>query len=311
MNIPIAFFAYNRPYHTYKTLTSLASNFEARETDLFAFIDGHKKISEIQLIDNVEKIIKSFSKKFKSITIQRSNINLTGGLNQKRGISHVLSKYDSVISVEDDIYVSKNFLNYMQNALTKYKNNKKVWHINGFNHPIKINGDFECFFMRSMLCWGWGTWKDRWEDFMDKPLSCDPYYLKEIFTKEMIHEFDLHLKKSVYWCQVEANASKQLNNTWDIFWYSHIFLKKGLCLTPKVSLTRNIGHDGSGIHSEFNKELLLSKINDIKITNFPNNIYENEYCLKIIKKYYAKKYTFFARLKTKLKFINSFLKRIF
>ena len=43
----------------------------------------------------------------------------------------------------------------------------------------------------------------------------------------MIKEFDLNLKKSVFWSQIEDNAKGILNNTWDIFWYSFIFLKKG------------------------------------------------------------------------------------
>ena len=51
---PIAFFAFNRPYHTYKTLSSLSKNSEAKNTDLYAFIDGHRKISEIHLIDSVD-----------------------------------------------------------------------------------------------------------------------------------------------------------------------------------------------------------------------------------------------------------------
>ena len=47
MNIPVAFFAYNRPYHSYETLKSLSLNKEAKSTDIYAFIDGHKKNSEI------------------------------------------------------------------------------------------------------------------------------------------------------------------------------------------------------------------------------------------------------------------------
>ncbi len=311
MNSPVAFFAYNRPCHTFKTLKSLSENVEAIETELYVFIDGHKKNSEMQLVDNVEKIINSFGSKFKSIKIERSEINLTGGLSQKRGISKVLSIHESVICLEDDIYVSKQFLFYMNNALKTYKNQKKIWHINGFNHPIKIKADFDCFFMRAMISWGWGTWKDRWNNFMENPLSCDPYYLKETFTKKMINEFDLKLKISIFWSQVEANASGELSNTWDIFWYSHIFLNKGLCLTPKISLTRNIGHDGSGIHTGYDKELLSSVIDDKKITNFPIDFEENEECIRMIGRYFSKKYSFLSRLKNKINLLFKFLVKLF
>ena len=167
MKSPIAFFAFNRPYHTIETLNSLCNNQEISQTDFYAFIDGPRKTSEIQLIENVEKIIRSFESKFKSLTIYRSEINLSCGMNLKRGITEVLSENESVIVIEDDIYVSNYFLAYMNTALKFYKNSKEVWHINGYNYPVKIEGQFECFFVRSMECWGWATWKDRWMNFID------------------------------------------------------------------------------------------------------------------------------------------------
>ena len=308
MTSPIAFFAFNRPYHTLKTLSSLSDNLEANQTDFFAFIDGPRKTSEIHLIDNVEKIIKSFESKFRSLTIFRSENNLSMAINQKRGISKVLSSADSVIIMEDDICVSKYFLSYMNNALAIYKRNKKVWHINGFNYPVKLEGDFECFFMRSMQCWGWGTWKDRWQMFQDEPLSCDPYFLKDIFNKKMIKDFDLNLSKSIFWSQVEDNASGKLNNTLAIFWYGFIFLKKGLCLTPKISMTRNIGHDGSGIHSYLDKECASAIVNNMEVKNFPNVIEENIYCLNQIRKFLNKKNRLLTRLGNKASFIFQYLK---
>ena len=308
MKSPIAFFAFNRPYHTLQTLNSLSENAEVYQTDLYAFIDGPRKISEIQLIDNVEKIIKSFESKFKSLNIFRSEVNLSGAINQKRGITKVLSENETVISIEDDIFVSKYFLAYMNTALKVYKNHKKVWHINGFNYPVKLEGEFECFFMRSMQCWGWATWKDRWKIFIEDPLSCDPYYLKANLNKKMIKEFDINSRKSIFWSQVEDNASGKLNNTWDIFWYGFIFLKSGLCLTPKVSMTRNIGHDGSGVHSILDEEYLSSKVNQEKIHHFPDLVEENVYCLNKIRKYLNKKNRLSVRLVNKALLLIKYVK---
>ena len=302
MLAPVALFAYNRPYHTLKTLSSLANNSEAKSTEIYAFIDGHKTISEIQLIDNVEKIIKSFEGKFKSINIQRSEINLTIGLSLKRGITQILSSHETIITLEDDICVSKYFLSYMNNALSKYKNQKDIWQISGFNYPVKIDLECESFFTRIPLIWGWGTWRNRWNDFIENPLSCDAYYLKSTFTKKMIDDFNINLKiANPFWSQIEDNASGKLNNTWAIFWYSHIFLKKGLCLSPINSLTKNIGHDGSGIHTNFDKELLSAKIHEKKIETFPHDIQENLESIKIIRSYLHSKYGIKSILKNKIK----------
>ena len=90
MNAPVAFFAYKRPYHTYKALKSLSLNKEAISTDIYVFIDGHTKNSEIHLIDNVEKIVRNFLPNFKSIKISRSHENLSCGNNIRNGITNVL-----------------------------------------------------------------------------------------------------------------------------------------------------------------------------------------------------------------------------
>ena len=112
----------------------------------------------------------------------------------------------------------------------------------------------------------------------------------------MVKEFDVNLNKSIFWSQVDDNTNGKLNNTWDIFWYSFIFINKGLCLTPKVSMTRNIGHDGSGIHSTMDRDYLFSKVNEENIVCFPETIQENRYCLKKIRKYLKKKNSIFSRL---------------
>ena len=155
MNSPIAFFAFNRPFHTLKTLKSLSENESAKDAEIFAFIDGPRNNTELHLIDNVEKIINSFSNDFKSIKIQRSDKNLSAGTNIRNGINSVLSSYDRIIVLEDDICVSKYFLDYMNKALIKYKQDKKVWHINGFTYPIESNLNCDTFFTRNMEFWGW------------------------------------------------------------------------------------------------------------------------------------------------------------
>jgi len=51
-----------------------------------------------------------------------------------------------------------------------------------------------------------------------------------------------------YWKQLELNQKGSIN-TWFIYWYAALFLKSGLALFPGKSLVRNIGMDGSGVHS--------------------------------------------------------------
>ena len=184
-----------------QSIQALSNNKEAKYTDLYAFIDGHKVISQIHLIDAVEKIIFSYKDKFKTLNIIRSNVNLSSAVSQRRGLSEVLNNHETVINVEDDVVVSPYFLSYMNKALNKYKNNPDVWHINGYSYPVNFETKFDCFFIRVMLCWGWGTWRDKWEKFNNDPLAQDPFYIESIFDEKLKKEFDffksLYLKKSL------------------------------------------------------------------------------------------------------------------
>ena len=224
MFAPIIFFAYNRPYHTYKSLSSLSENKESSESDLIVFIDGPISPAQIHKINYVEEVIKKFKECFKTLTIKNSPVNLGGAHSQRKGITEVLSKYESAIVIEDDIFISPYFLKYMNEALITYKDNKKIWHINGYNFPIKLNKS-DCYFSRVMFCWGWGTWRDRWERHIKDPLYHDPYFIKDLFDKKSRKEFDLDSNVKFFYSQIESNLKG--NITWDIFWYSYIFFNNG------------------------------------------------------------------------------------
>ena len=110
---------------------------------------------------------------------------------------------------------------------------------------------------------------------------------------------------------VIANAKGDLPNTLDIFWEAYILMNEGLCLSPKISLTRNIGHDGSGTFCSIDKQFLKARINQYRINSFPKEIVENPKDLKDIQKFFNKKYSLSNRIGNKFKLLYFNLKRIF
>ena len=286
---PVTLFAFKRPFHTFKTLESLTNNPEAINTKIYVFVDGPKIYSDKKLIDSTIKVIDKFSGKFRELNLNISPINKGLASSIYSGINKVFEKEDATIILEDDIVTSKNFLDFMNKSLDIYRTEKKIWHISGFNYPIKSHTfNEDAYLWRLMNCWGWATWKDRWESFINKPLSIDPFYLKNVFDKKMINEFNVSLMGENWWSQINANAEGKLN-TWAIFWYAHIFLNKGLCLNPINSQIINIGFDGSGQNcgNSFNLNVDLSKSK--RIINFPKDIEENEKVVKAIKRYMLKR----------------------
>lgn len=286
---PIAFFAYKRPIHTRKTLESLIKNELAAKSKIYVFLDGPKNNNDKHLNNKVKEIIKSFSSNFLLMEIKHKKKNVGLANNIVDGINQVFNKHKKIIVLEDDIEVSKVFLNYMNDALMKYENEKKVWHISAYIQPFDYTGKKSRFFWKYMNCWGWGTWKNRWEYYFK-----DPLYLINNFSSEAIRSFNLDgLIQD--WDQVILNHNKKID-TWAIFWYATIFIKQGLCLNPINSLTRNIGHDKTGENCGINKELISQDIYN-NINNFyPLNIEEDQEIIQIINPYIKVKFLFFKKI---------------
>ncbi len=255
MNLsPITLFVYNRLWHTKQTIEALQKNDLAKESEIFIYSDAAKSIEDQESVQAVREYIKDLDG-FKKITIieREKNWGLADSIID--GVSKVIEKYGKVIVVEDDLVTSPYFLKFMNEALEFYKDEKKVWHISGWNYPIQRENAKDVFLWRVMNCWGWATWADRWQ-YYEKNVD---KLIKE-FSKKDIQKFNLDGVEN-FWSQVLDNQ-KQKKNTWAIFWYATIFKQQGLCLNPVQTFVENIGHDGSGTYCGKEK-----KYRDILNTN--------------------------------------------
>jgi hypothetical protein len=275
---PVAFFVYNRLDHTKQTLDALSNNYLAQITDLHIFCDNYKSQIDKISVENVRNFVSSYPKyTFKSITLNFANKNNGLAKSIINGVTKVVNSYGKIIVLEDDLVTSPFFLEYMNNALSFYENNEKVYHIGGWTYPINFSSE-KPFLWRTMNCWGWATWASKWNCF-----EKDSQKLINEFTPKMISQFNIDGVES-FWQQVLDNH-KGKTNTWAIFWYASIFLNKGLCLSPTKSLVENIGFDGSGTNC--NSSSLKNDINNSKpISLFPSETIENTLIVNEVKKYY-------------------------
>ena len=250
---PVVVFCYNRIDHIRLTIGALKNNILAEKTELYIFSDGPKNEKDNKLIKLVRKYISSI-KGFKKITVLKSNKNLGLRKSIVQGVSFVLRKKKKIIVLEDDMVTSRYFIKYMNLALNYYKNNKKIFHISSHSHfPVSdLSTLQQIYFSKYMNCWGWATWEDRW-----KKLSFDKEKIEVYFNNYKLRE-EFDYGSGLFWRQIESNFKKK-TNTWAIFWYASIFMNNGLCVNPSVSYTKNIGMDGTGMHT-INTGYLLSSI---------------------------------------------------
>jgi hypothetical protein len=298
---PIVLFVYNRPDHTRQTLDALAANMMANESELFIFSDAPKDESAVEKVQAVRSYIKTVQGFGKVHIVERKeNWGLAKSIIE--GVTEIVNQYGKIIVLEDDIVTSPYFLKFMNDALDFYDGEKSVWHISGWNYPIDLDNLKDAFFWRIMNCWGWATWKDRW-NFYKKDVN----YLISSFTRKDIRRFTLNNSADM-WAQVIANK-EGIINTWAIFWYAAIFQQKGLCLNPAQSFVKNIGLDGSGIHCGKDSAMETHNICEKEIDFNTIQIEENKIAVKKIMRFYRKQQNLKNRILRYIKKIYTWIKK--
>jgi hypothetical protein len=291
--VPVIIFVYNRPQHTRETVEALLKNDLADESDLTVFSDAAKNSGAAQQVQEVRDYLKTITG-FKSVRIVEREENWGLAKSIIQGVTEVVNQYGKVIVLEDDIVTSPAFLQFMNQALNFYEEQKRIWHVSGWSYPIETEGLDDVFLWRAMNCWGWATWADRWQHFEKNPTA-----LIENWTAEQKDQFDLD-GSGVFWNQVEANAAGKIN-TWAIFWYATIFQNHGLCLNPAVSYVDNIGHDGSGVHCGSDNGHRSTNLCTSGQVNFITDYDESEVAVARIVEFYKRlKKPFHVRLVNKI-----------
>lgn len=166
MYAPIVLFAFNRLEPLKACVASLLCNTEAEETDLIVFVDGPRanKDGEAEKVEAVRLFAESITG-FKSLETHFSDSNKGLGPSLIAGITEVMNRYGRAIVVEDDLNCSTNFLSFLNQGLDFYEKEKNVFSISG--ETVRVvspkENHYDNYFAPRSGCWGWATWKDRWD----------------------------------------------------------------------------------------------------------------------------------------------------
>jgi len=273
---PIALFVYNRPDHTRRTLTFLQKNQLAENSRLFIFADGARTEADKVRVEQVRQILDGITG-FKSVKILASETNLGLAESIVRGVTQLTQEYGKVIVFEDDLLSSPYTLQYFNEALDRYEHEEQVMHVGAYMYDLKDPSLPETFFYRAATSWGWATWGRAWKYFepnIDTLISQ--------FDQERIHQFSIEGSMNFWKQMLQFKSGK--NNSWAIRWYASIFLKGGLTLNPSRSFIQNIGHDGSGVHSN-NEDIYQVRMAQKPVSQYPTVIEENRQAYEAIKNF--------------------------
>lgn len=243
MYAPIILFVYNRKNHAEQVLTALEKNRLAAESVLYIFSDAPANEFEYQNVADVRYYLDTFveNNKFKAVNIIKAEKNQ--GLEKSiiSGVTKIINEYGKVIVLEDDIVTSEDFLMFMNQALECYRDDANIWSISGYtiNNKRIAKYDKDVFVGERASCWGWASWKDRWDKIDWEVKDYQQFKMNKRSRKafnrggaDMANLLELQQKGVV--------------NSWAIRWCYQEFKEGMVSIFPKISKVNNIGVDGSG-----------------------------------------------------------------
>lgn len=259
MPTPVVLFTYKRPDHTRATLTALALNKLANQTDLFVFSDGPKLEADAYAVSEVRKVVRAATG-FASVTLIERPINMGLARSVITGVTELFERYDRIIVLEDDLVTSQHFLEYMNDSLEFYRDDAKAFSVTGHTFPashLNIPSDYTYDTYSGYRCssWSWGTWRDRWQR-IDWEMGYFPDFYQDLVAREAFNRGGQDMSELLR-LQYEGKI-----NSWAIrFCYAH-HVNDMRCIYPIKTLVRNIGLDNSGTHSKPDPRFTHAKLDE-------------------------------------------------
>lgn len=243
--IPVLLITFNRPTHTKKVFEVIRKN---KISKLYVFQDGAREnyFDDLEKFKAVRDIISEGIDWDCELKTYYSETNLGCGYGPARAISWFFEQEEAGIVLEDDCLPADSFFPFCADLLHKYKDDKRVGIISGFN-PLKRWRSNRYSYVFSLFGgnWGWASWRDRWEKFdysarawktqdgKDKIkdiLGCDNYY--KFFYKE----FNTYLLE-------------ERPDVWDFQWFFARLYNNYYSIVPSVNQIQNIGFGVESTHT--------------------------------------------------------------
>lgn len=263
---PILFLIFNRSETTQKVFNQIKL---IKPKFLYVAADGPRtnKMGEKQICEETRNIIKQIGWDCDLKTLYRDR-NYGCRIAVSEAISWFFDAVDEGIILEDDVLPDLTFFRYCEILLERYRNDTRIYHINGTNFlSEKLPNDY--YFSRYPIIWGWATWKRAWQSYdlnmKDFPIVKKLKSLNSILSTKDEQKHFYHSYQKMY-----INKF----NTWDTQWMFTVMKNNGIAISPNTNLICNIGMDNDSTTHIFLKDRKrsphdLHSINtELKIVDF-------------------------------------------
>lgn len=238
---PVVVYTYDRIGHLKDTIQALQLNHLALDTDLFVVSDGPKNNSAKKQIDTLRDYVDDI-KGFRSINKIYRNKNLGAFESITSAEKQIISDYGRIISMEDDIVTSRNYLDFINSGLNYFEDAEDIFSVSGYCHPIRIENGYDSWLNIWHCPWGYGMWKKK---YLALNLSENPY-LQVLKNRE---KYKILIRYGDFFLDTLIGDYQKKFVAADARICGEMLLKDMKTVMPSISKVQNIGCDGSGAHS--------------------------------------------------------------
>jgi|SRR3989344_844578 len=271
----VLFLVFNRPDTTKQVFEAIR---KAKPPRFYVTADGPRehKEGEVEKIQAVrDYVMGNIDWDCKVKTLFRDK-NLGCKYAVSSAITWFFENEEMGIILEDDCLPSQSFFWFCEELLDRYKDDMRVWQINGFNPLENVDIGEDYYFSKFGPIWGWASWRRAWKHY-DVEMKTWP----EVRRKKLYTAFCDSKREKVWRVQLFDDVYNDKIDTWDYQWSFTKLINNGLSIMPKANMVQNIGFGKDATHTKGNSgnyessDITFPLINPLSI--IPNIAYDNEY----------------------------------
>ncbi|MBT1700518.1 glycosyltransferase family 2 protein [Fulvivirgaceae bacterium PWU4] len=262
---PVLIMVYNRLEYLKKCIESLKRCDFARDTTVYISSDAPYKPEHSASIEEVRNYIRQITGFGKVVRVfHEKNKGLAKAYSDSFEI--LFRDHDRFIFLEDDVVVAPDFLKYMNEGLSFYEHNKRVYSISAFSFsvffPVEADKKNKVYFQNRFNPWGFAMWKDRFLKGNEYDLAQVKASLKDKTFVDRLYRngADLYPAMLSIVSQNKMLALDYLN-------VYHMVKHDLLTVSPYVPKSFNVGNDGSGTRTRKSEKFTSADISFLEKEN--------------------------------------------
>ncbi len=241
-----------RSEHLIRCVESLKKNTWSDKTDVYIGLDYPSKENHWEGYNKIKKYLEGDFPEFHSFRVFIRKKNYGATRNTRALMKCCAKEHDRYLYVEDDLELSPNYLQYMDEALEAYKNDDSVVGVAGYSYPLPWKAASGCTVVKQNFngsAWGRGFWFKKRKKLMRflRPNGLSKSFAVAYRSGKFNQMIDFAIKDYVTMAKNGWSSKRGfLNSTTDVAMRIYLAVRQRYFIMPIISKVRNHGYDGTG-----------------------------------------------------------------